>query len=200
MFLNIARDAYIARQAIELGKVFVKHPPPQGTYVDDHGLLFDYFEALSIEVIFSHTALESFANEAIPEGIEYQFKGRGNRDPVVFGKAEVERHVSLDEKLKRVIPRALKIATPSGKQVWEDYKKLKVVRDRLVHLKSVDRKSSGPEHQTIWGLMINSASVVYPDITLSMIGHFKTLAEGRRWIHLLQPLKASTSKPLSVPT
>lgn len=190
MFLNIARNAHIARQGIDLGKVFVRHPGPQGTYVDDHTLLFDYFEALSVEIIFSHTAIESFANEVIPQDIQYEFKPGNKQDAVVLGKEEVERRVSLDEKLRRVIPRALKVATPAGKKVWEDYKKLKLVRDRLIHLKSLDRKSSGSDHQTIWGLMINATSSVYPDIALALIGHFKELAEGRRWFHLYHPVKA----------
>ena len=38
--------------------------------------------------------------------------------------------------------------SPNGTKPWQDYKELKGVRDRLVHLKSIDRKASGLENQT----------------------------------------------------
>lgn len=189
MFLNIARQAYFRRAGIDLAEVFVVHPHPQGTWPENHKTLFDYFEHFSCEVIFAFTALEAFANEVIPLEFVYHFKSEKRAEPIALAKPEIERRVSLDEKLRRVIPEALSCPSPSGTKSWQDYKELKSVRNRLIHLKSVDRKASGPEDQTLWGLMLEKQRVVFPDMAARVIGHYQALVKDRRWFRLYVPVK-----------
>lgn len=47
LFLNIAREAHLRRAAIDVSSTFIAHPPPQGTWPEDHGPLFNYFEHFS---------------------------------------------------------------------------------------------------------------------------------------------------------
>ncbi len=183
MYLNIAKDAYRRKTAINLGHVFVAHPG-QGTWPEAHGSLFDFFEQFSVELIFSFTALEAFANEAIPVDFAYQFKAGKKAELTTLAKAEIERRVSLDEKLSRVLPEAHGLSSPSGTKTWQDFKELKDTRDRLIHMKSVDRKASGPEHQTLWGLMLEKRNVAFPDLALNVIEFFTSLVKDRRWFRL----------------
>lgn len=187
LFLNIARNAHCQRAEIDISQVFVAHR--QGVWPDEHSLLFDYFEYFASEVIFSFTALEAFANEVIPPDFTYEFKRDEKTDSVTLNKSEIERRVSLDEKLTKIIPKAHDIRSPKGLKPWPNYKELKKVRDRLIHLKSIDRKSSNAQHQTIWGLMLEKHNFVFPDLAVRVIGHYEALVKDRRWFKLYVPVK-----------
>lgn len=72
---------------------------------------------------------------------------------------EIERWVSIGEKLDKIIPAILKVETPKGRdQSWQGFKDLKNIRDRLIHMKSADRKSSGPDAKTIWNDLMKAES------------------------------------------
>ena len=190
LYLGAARNAHLERNRIDLNEVFVTHPHPQGTWPHDHGPLFNYFEAFAREVIFSFTALEAFANESVPADFVYEFKSNKRSALIKLNKAEIERRVTLDEKLKKVLPEAHGLRGPNGTKAWQDYRTLKETRDRLIHLKSIDRKSSGPEHQTVWGGMIEKQGVAFPDLAVRVIGHFQSLVAERRWFARYVPLQA----------
>lgn len=182
LYLSLARSAHAQRMAIDVDACFVAHPKPQGTWPEDHRPLFDFFEAFIAEVIFSFTAIEAFANESIPANFSYAWKN--TKETKLIARAEIERYVQLDEKLKQVLPQAHNIKSPSGTKAWQGFKELKAVRDRLVHMKSIDRRASGPEHQTIWGLMLEKKQHDYPEIAYQLIAAFGSLVNNRRWFQL----------------
>jgi len=179
IYLNLARNAHANRTAIDVEASFVTHPSPQGAWPEEHKLVFDFFEAFVAEVIFSFTAVEAFANESIPSHFSYVWKKDGKA--ISLSGAEIERSIAINEKLKRVLPLAHKITSPAGTQAWERYLELKAVRDRLVHLKSIDRKPSGPENQTIWGLMLKKRHLDFPTIAYGLIASYEPLVSNRRW-------------------
>lgn len=76
----------------------------------------------------------------------------------VYVKDEIERKINLDEKFHIILPNIYNVPSPKGKKVWGHYKEIKKVRDRIIHLKSIDRKASGPEDETIWGIMLSFLS------------------------------------------
>lgn len=180
LYLDIATAAHRRRSASNLASMFIEHSRVQGTWPEQHGPLFDYFEAFSTEVIFSYTAVEAFANESIPADFIFTSK-RGKNGEVAYKGAEIERQVALSEKLNSVLPLAHKLTKPAGGKAWQDFRDLERVRDRLIHMKSIDRKASGPEHQTIWGLMLEHKATKYPLIAYRMIGAFPRLSHNRRW-------------------
>ena len=185
LYLSLACDARLRRQKIDLDGVFIEHPHPQGTYPEDHKMLFDWFQLAAAEIIFSFTAIEAFANENIPTSFEYDWT-TSKKEIVKLKGSEIERSVHLDEKLKLVLPKAHSVKNPAGTKAWEQYKNLSRVRDRLVHLKSVDRQASGPENQTIWGLMIAERKTDFVAASHLIIGSFPSLVKGRRWYTLLK--------------
>ncbi|MCJ2084660.1 hypothetical protein MKK88_01435, partial [Methylobacterium sp. E-005] len=179
LYLNMAFSAHRQRIATNIENLFANHPPPQGIFPDNHSPLFDYFEVAMMELVCSYSAIEATANELIPEGFTYQRPSKGNQPPVAMAKLEIERKISLDEKLKRVLPQALGKASPASGTLWPPYSKLQDLRDRLIHLKTVDQTRSGPETETIWGRLLRLGPTVYPNVAANMISHF--IKPERRW-------------------
>ncbi len=71
--------------------------------------------------------------------------------------------------------------TPKGRAVWEKYKKIKKARDRIIHLKSIDKRASGPEDETIWGTLLRMHDEPLCDYAHAIIGYFKPAVEKRRY-------------------
>lgn len=180
--MSLALRAHKRRVAIDVKTLFDLHPPPQGTWPEDHSPLFDYFEHAVSEVLFSYTAIEGAVNELIEPTSTYLRKKSG-KPPVLLTGAEIERKISLDEKLKKALPAFLGRPSPAGGILWVDYTELQDNRDRLIHLKSVDRRASGPEDETIWGKLLRIGDRSYPDIAKRMIAAF--YPADRRWFRLL---------------
>lgn len=192
LYLNLASQAHQRRANVDLDAAFVVHPSPQGRWPEDHTSLFDYLQEFAAEVIFSFTALEAFANECIPAGFSYDLKNAKSEATTITG-SEIERRVSLDEKLKCVLPAAHNIPNPAGTKAWQGFRHLKQVRDRLVHLKTVDRKASGPEDQTIWGLALNERRTNFAVEAYTVLGGFPALVDSRRWYRLAGKMLSSTN-------
>lgn len=176
LFLGAARRSFLQTRDIDPSLMFYKWQ--NGHIPVNHSKLFDYFEAFASHVVFSFTALEAFANEAIPADFEYQSEKKS--EPLVLKKPDIERSINLDEKLHLVLPNALGVATPKGKKPWQQYKLLKAMRDRIIHLKTIDRKSSGSEKESVWGTMLRAHEEPFCDYAHAMMGHYLT-ASNRRW-------------------
>nr|WP_131515330.1 hypothetical protein [Pseudomonas chengduensis] len=130
----------------------------------------DYIERMIESIVLAYSAIEAFANESIPT--DYYYAKKKNSDLLLeaSSKETIERHISTDEKLTNVLPEVFGCKSPKGTQCWQNYKKLKNSRDRIIHMKTEDRKSTGPEVDTIW-----KAIVLTPEPHLSakaMIDHF----------------------------
>lgn len=178
LFLKAAHRAFTQTNNLDPVKMFYKWQ--NGRIPMNHSTLFDYFESFSSHVVFSFTALEAFANESIPREFEYEVEKKGQKK--LIKKPDIERSINLDEKLHSVLPKALEVTSPKGKKLWQHYKLLKSMRDRIIHLKTVDRSSSGPEHESVWGMMLRSHGVPFCDYAHALMGHY-LLAANRRWHH-----------------
>lgn len=179
LFLNLARTAFLTYRDFDVLSLFDEHP--QGRWPDNQEPLFDFCEQFAAHVVFAFTALESFANEVIPNEYTYTTIRGKKRQKVTYNRDGIERHISLSEKLAQVLPAALSVKSPKGLHVWRDYKKLKEVRDRIIHLKMADRSRTGPETPTIWGSMLRSSKEPFCDNAHKLMGHFKPAIENRRW-------------------
>ncbi|MBE0613795.1 MAG: hypothetical protein IH604_09040 [Burkholderiales bacterium] len=178
LFLNLARRSYVRIKDNDPAAMFYKW---QNSHVPvNSSCLFDYFELFISHVVFSFSALEAFANEAIPKEFEYE---RNEGDQIkVIGKVEIERSVNLDEKLHVVLPRALDVKSPKGRKPWQRYKQLKTMRDRIIHLKTIDRSASDSNSESVWGLMLRSHGEPFCDYAHTLMGHY-TPTKNRRWFH-----------------
>ena len=114
----------------------------------------DYVERMIESIVLAYSAIEAFANESIPNDFVYARHKSSDVLLEAASKETVERHVSTDEKLTAVLPEVLGCNSPKGTHCWQNYKQLKDSRDRIIHMKTEDRKSSGPEVDTIWKVII----------------------------------------------
>lgn len=122
----------------------------------DYPAAFEYLEYLMESILTAHAGLEAFVNDQIPENYEYASYRKSDVILEVSDKTKIQRHISLSEKISSVLPDILEIKTPRGNSnSWEDFKKLKSLRDRITHMKSEDRKSAQPDINTIWHALVD---------------------------------------------
>ncbi len=178
LFLNLARKSYNSIKGLNPLTMFYKWQ--NGIVPINNSQLFNYFENFISHVVFSFTAIEAFTNEAIPR--EYKFSNSKNGQTKILSKAEIERSINLDTKLHLVLPDALCISSPKGKKLWQNYRQLKKIRDRIIHLKTVDRSPSSSDIESVWGIMLRSHVEPYCDYAHKLMGHFKP-AVNRRWFN-----------------
>ena len=179
LFLHLAHRAYSKINDIDPLSLFDEHP--QGIWPDNQERLFDYLEDSISHVVFSFTALEAFANEVIPDKFTYTFTMDRTGEKRTYGKDDIERRINLDEKLGIVLPQIFDLKTPKGGSLWEKYKIIKKARDRVIHLKSVDKRTSGPEDETIWGTLLQIHNEPLCDHAHALIGYFKPAIHNRRY-------------------
>lgn len=119
---------------------------------------FDYVERMIEAIVLAFTALEAFVNETIPEDYVYARHIKSDIILEATNKSTIQRHVKIDEKLTAVLPEVLTCQSPKESRCWQGYKQLKQTRDRLIHMKSEDRKSSLPEVDTLWKAVFVTAA------------------------------------------
>lgn len=178
LFLSLALKA--RRESLQFSIKSEFNIYPKGCWPDDHQNLFNFFESMIAQIIFSYSAIESFANISIPSDYLFNHRSKeGKRE--TFDTNKIEKLTNLDTKLSIILPEILKTANPKGKSVWESYKKLERLRNRVIHLKKIDISSSEWESKTIWGDFVRNQNEDYSDYAYKMIGHFLVKKGGPRW-------------------
>ena len=184
LLLNASTKAFAEARTIRSESGIDKSIQAGVSFANDE-TAFDYIERMMEAIVLAFTALEAFVNEAIPQDFIYP---RFVQSAVILEptkKDEIERYVPIDEKLSSVLPEILKCPSPKGSRCWQGYKSLKETRDRIVHMKTKDRKSSGPEVDTIWKAIFTTPA---PHITVkAVIDHFAKHMKSKPIWHILYP-------------
>lgn len=179
LFLNIARRAYADAQRIRREHIAGKTKDKEISLEDQTA--FAYLEDMFEAIVCAHTAVEAYVNDLLPADRSY---GRKNRQGIAeaLSKGEIERRASLLEKVSTFLPEALGVTSPKGiHRAYSDLQALTKIRDRVIHMKSVDRKSSGPEVDTVWHRLLVCESPV--DQAMSVIRYFSPAGDARpRWL------------------
>ncbi len=149
LFLNSSERAWKEAQKIRKKSKIDTSIKKQVTFPSNLEA-FDYLERVMESIVMAFTALEAFVNEHIPDDYEYHTNRKSKIIIEVMDKQAIERWLSLDEKLATVLPEAISVESPKGKKCWQGYKELKSTRDRIIHMKKEDRRSSGPDIPTLW--------------------------------------------------
>lgn len=177
--LNAAAKAYESARSLRLGGEIDKTLKSEVSFKSEKDAI-DYIERMIESIVLAYSAIEAFANESIPNDFVY---ARHNKSDILLeaaSKETIERHISTDEKLTSVLPEILGCKSPKGTRCWQNYKQLKRARDRIIHMKTEDRKSSGPETDTVW-----KAIVLTPAPHLSakeVIDHFvRSMSAKPQW-------------------
>lgn len=179
LFLNIARKAYAEAQQIRLENVTGRARDTSISLEDPTA--FAYLEHMFEAVVCSHTAVEAYVNELLPADRLYERKSKQGALETL-SKDEIERRAPLIEKVSTFLPQALGVRSPKGvHRAYSDLQGLIKVRDRLIHMKSIDRKSSGPDVDTIWHRLLVCESPI--DQAMAVIKYFAPMGDARpRWL------------------
>lgn len=98
--------------------------------------IYHYYSNASGCIIFLFTSLESFINHIIPDN--KSFSQETERNTTYYDKKQIQRHISFDDKLKKVLPQLLNGANFFSHQTThtQHIANLKKLRDELIHTKS----------------------------------------------------------------
>lgn len=155
---------------------------------EDSDVLFDYFEFAMISAMSAYAALESFCNQIITERVTepVRVKGKHNGEPKKLRAEEIERWITTDEKLGRIVPDAMGLPSPSGKaQIWEAYVKLKEVRDNVTHFKRKDQAALGLEpasDHTIFYKLVDADPYGFPEAAQTVLRYFNNGTVQMHWL------------------
>lgn len=168
LFLDLSRT-----HRLEAEKHLIQckeHNDPHNKLPD--GPAYSLVQNTMASVVFACTALESFANEMIPDNYVYVIKKKDG--DLHCDKVQIERWISLVDKLGDVLPQSLKVKTPKGAKNWEACQKLIKLRDRIVHMKASDRKFKGDVQgqNTIWNHAISDPLPETYSVAKAMMKHF----------------------------
>jgi hypothetical protein len=158
---------------------------PAGEQNEVSAIVYDYLECIMTSVIFAYSSLEAFANEEIPEDLIHEAQRRQSGILVAYQKNSVERHISLDEKLATILPKVKSKPSPKGLNVWTEFVTLRRFRDRLVHLKSLDRAHSKADNlypKSIWSELLTPKQPNFPLIAKNMMLHFFDEKYSPHWL------------------
>ncbi len=155
VFLNVAKKELVKAKAI-YDKIFTpKVSLKEHFNLDDIEtvLVYDYLEHIQTSVIMMCSSVESLTNALIPDDFIFYEKIKGKIKE--YKKADIERCMSTTDKLKYVIPKALKIKSPSTFKCWSRYDALVKLRNDIIHTKTTTSKQR-KEKNTIINILINT--------------------------------------------
>lgn len=117
-------------------------------------------------IIFSFSALECFINDSIPT--EYTYTNAKWR---ICNKSFIEEKFTMNDKMEKIMKNIFNI-TNLEENILEKYRKIKYLRDRIVHLKDIDKASSWPEEDTIRKDFLTKDFCNYALEVKDIIGYF----------------------------
>jgi len=154
----------------------------QELFVSDDEEFFNLLEMRMGGIVFAYTAIESFANEQIPDGYIFKLERDDKKCTEIYNKEQIERNVSLEIKLNSVLPEILGAKSLKKSKLWDKYKNLKNLRDRIIHMKSIDKKSAGPEEKTIWKELLSLGHPHFAIIAKEIIQYYINEKDMPRWL------------------
>lgn len=178
MFLNLSNVSYA--QSI---KIFNFNELLNTDNFDEK----DYFNSLEYymaSIIFAFTALETFANYSIPDLYEFKKLREDKKCFEIYDKEKIEKNINLDIKLGEILPEVLNIPSFKGNSLWAEYLELKRIRDRLIHLKTIDTEyhRTGDPYNHLWNDLINNGEIINYSIKAKKIIEYFLKNKKPRWL------------------
>lgn len=139
MFLDYSYILWFTSQNSYIEHKFLNNSDQSKVQIEaglDEFQLFHILEQKMASVIFAYTALEAFTNNQIPDDFTYIADRSDKKCTEQYSKKQIERFISLDIKLGKILPEVMNITSPKGTVTWEKYLSLKNLRDEIIHCKS----------------------------------------------------------------
>ncbi|HET7445330.1 MAG TPA: hypothetical protein VFJ57_11775 [Solirubrobacterales bacterium] len=153
-----ARDSGVKSRRKIMAKL-KKRPSGGGVQPINSTTVLDCVRDLQSAVLFAFTAIESLANHAIDmldESFTLTVKKRTYTQKDLIG-------LSIDDKLKQILPKMDGGRKIAGTVVWERYRKLKFIRDELLHVKERGLYSNPKKRTAYDRLLVGEADECVED-------------------------------------
>jgi hypothetical protein len=103
---------------------------------------YNYLEHVQMSIIAIYTAIESFANLAIPKDFEKSvLNTKGIKE--IWDKKAIERHWKTSDKIGDILPEVLQSESPKTLSDWSNFKSLESIRNDIIHQKTAPKKEQG---------------------------------------------------------
>ncbi|MFC1226667.1 hypothetical protein SAMN04488511_102305 [Pedobacter suwonensis] len=117
----------------------------------DTSRLYDYFEHIKISIIMAYTAVECLCNALTP--IDYSYTERTKDGDRLWDFKEIQRWKSTTQKLRQILPKALKMKDPGQFKSYSTFCKLEEIRNDVIHTRSVLPKNLKMEDRLDYRLL-----------------------------------------------
>lgn len=132
--------------------------------------LYNYLEHIQSSIIAIYTALESFANVAIPNAYKLEKKNQKGVTEI-WTKEAIERWYKTSDKLADILPEVLKIDSPKKLKVWATFRELEDIRNDIIHQKTMLRKPQDVDSSFL-GRLLQPTIFSIIGAGFSLIGYF----------------------------
>lgn len=175
------------RNTLALQSIVTPHGMGKQVVIENHPMLYDYFEYCMIAVAFSAQSLDTFCNETIENYLTGTIPINMNGKMKHLNKVQLQSsHISTRMKLGIIIPKILKIDSPELPQnavVWNDYLTLERVRNSTLHLKASDENSGvNIDKESLFFEFFRVDATDYPKYAIEMLTYFQPKVQNKDWI------------------
>jgi hypothetical protein len=160
------------------------------TFPQETELIFETIQNAMASIVFAYTGLEVFANEIIPEGYAFELERKDKKCTETYDRIQIERHLSLAIKLDQIVSKILGVNSPKGTRIWKKFRELEKLRNRIIHMKTVDKQSAGPEDcdKKLWTFLLRKHAPNYAHIAKEIITYFFTKKPKKDWPRWLRKI------------
>lgn len=145
--------------------------------------LYDYFEKNLQVIAFCFMAIEAYCNELIDEKLIGTYNYIKKNEPRELNASEVQRQISTEDKLDKVIPTILNIKSIKKTDIWCDFLTLKKYRDSIIHHKSIEHLPNSPPKNDIFSYMLERKPISYITTPIEVIEYYESkLKRSHRWL------------------
>lgn len=159
LLLNVSKKELEISKELYNGFISKSFSPKKEPSVNENDLskVYDYLEHIQTSIIFAYSAVESFANTAIP--YDFEFRKTNTKGVLeVWNKGNIESHFKTSEKLKALLPKILNIEEPTRSSFWNKFTELEKLRNDIIHPKqSSENRINGSKKF----LIDNIFSIIY---------------------------------------
>jgi hypothetical protein len=163
-------------------------PDGLGSGVNNIVVLFDYFEEALAAANSSFHSIEAFANATIARLLTGTMLVQRRNGPQQMSAEDIERQISTSEKIATILPALLNASSMKGGREWQQFDKLKDVRDASTHFKSGDQYpgSGKAEKGSLYDVLLNSAPREFPLTAVRVILKIGATPQPRWLSHLIE--------------
>ncbi|MDQ6794546.1 MAG: hypothetical protein M3067_06975 [Chloroflexota bacterium] len=145
-------------------------------------VLYDFFEAGFVAVTLSYLALEAFANWVIADRLSGKIHLQRHKKVVGWDADDAQRHATLDEKIREVLPTLTGITAPA-RTLLDRLDNLNRVRDDTVHLNGRDAYPRSEEPLTGYFHRLLALDLrTFPRTSVDVMLHFTPEKEQPGWL------------------